>query len=128
VNKYLCSNGERVSQAVINRRRSAAYRAVYEGEPRPSCRGCGVPATCSAHIIAQARAKEIGMAELCWSPENFFPSCQNCNQAIEIPSGTAWHSLLNRWECLEVIKKYDPELYQLFMNNAPLKNDLLDYL
>ncbi len=115
-NYYNCSDGSKVSQATIDKRRSEAYRQRYEGRPQV-CRGCGAPATCSAHIIAQARAKNIGKAELCWDWDNFFPACYVCNGRIENPKGDGWKQLLNKEECLEVIKKHDSQLYAKFEQN-----------
>jgi hypothetical protein len=109
VNKYLCSNGERVSQAVIDRRRSQTYRELYEGEPHPICHGCLRRAEGSAHIIPQARAKQLGMTELCWLPINIFPSCTRCNGIAENVSSDAILELKNFETIKEVITRYDPE-------------------
>lgn len=113
--KYYCSNGERVSQATIDKRRSDTYRKMYEDGPR-WCKGCGGKAQGSAHIIAQARVKTLHLTELCWSSINIFPACLACNAAIENPKGSAWKKLLNIDECLRVIKMYDLELYNKFTN------------
>lgn len=116
--KYYCSSGERVSQATIDKRRSDAYRRMYQDNPSPSCKGCGNKAAGSAHIIAQARVKTLHLTELCWSPINIFPACLKCNAAIENPKGKDWKNLLNIEECLNVIKKYDTELYNKFINES----------
>jgi hypothetical protein len=113
--KYYCSDGSRVSQTTIDKRRSDTYKRLYYGES-PRCKGCGTRATCSAHIIAQARCKVLHLTELCWNPINIFPACYKCNAAIENPKGSDWKELLNIEECLEVIKKYDLELYNKFIN------------
>jgi 5-methylcytosine-specific restriction endonuclease McrA len=111
--KHKCSDGSQVSQATIDRKRSEAYRDRYDGRPQV-CQGCGRPAEGSAHIIPQARCKQLHKTELIWSYENFFPACHKCNAAIENPKGKEWKKLLNLFDCLSVIKKYDPELYAKF--------------
>lgn len=112
--KYTCSDGSKVSQATIDKRRSDSYRRRYSERPSYICQGCGRQAVCSAHIIPQARCKIIGKTELCWSEENYFPACYACNARIENPSGEEIKKLYNLSECLSVIRKYDPELYPKF--------------
>lgn len=84
-NKYNCSNGERVSQAVIDSRRSAAYKKLYYGEPHPNC-GCGIPAQGTAHLIAQHICKKLGMADYCWKEVNMVEACFSCNSKMEVIS------------------------------------------
>ena len=108
-NYYKTSTGEKVSQSTINKRRSDAYREMYEGEPHPVCAGCNKPAEASAHIIPQARAKQLGLAELCWSKENIFPSCNSCNAKAENISSTEITKLLNYDTIRDVIIRYDPQ-------------------
>jgi hypothetical protein len=121
--KYECSDGSKVSQATIDKRRSDSYKNRYQGYPQV-CEGCGAPATCSAHIIPQARCKQLRKTELIWSEENYFPSCYDCNKAIENPKGKEWKDLCNLDNCLTVIMKYDEELYSIFVNNGLLRGDL----
>lgn len=108
-NYYNCSDGSKVSQATIDKRRSAAYRELYEGEPHPSCAGCGRPAQASAHILPQARAKQLGLTELCWSAENIFPSCNSCNAKAENISSPEILTLFNYETIKTILEKYDPE-------------------
>ncbi len=109
-NKYRCSNGEMVTQGVINTRRSKAYKSIYEDQPIQTCQGCQQNrAMCSAHIIPQARCKQLGLTELIWSAENIFPACHFCNQACENPSSEAITKLKNFERIKEVIQKYDPQ-------------------
>ncbi len=111
MNKYSTSSGERVSEATISKRRSEAYRKLYDYVPM--CGGCGkVRAQGSAHAVPQAYAKSHGMAELCWLPENIFPACNRCNQMAENPSSEDIKTLLNYSTILEVTKKYAPTRYQ----------------
>jgi len=113
---YFCSDGTKVTQSQIDSRRSKAYRETYPSQIQ-ICRGCGDQAQGSAHIIPQSRCKQIHKSELIWSNENFFPGCHKCNAAIENPKGQEWKNLNNINECLEVMKKYDIELYNKFINN-----------
>lgn len=114
---YFCSNGDRVSDAQAKRRYADARYKKYSASIGWACEGCGDPATCSAHIIAQARCKVLHKTELIWNPANFFPSCYKCNAAIENPKGEAWKTLKNRDYCLEFIEKHDAELFSKFVLN-----------
>ena len=125
MNKYYCSDGSRVSQATIDKRRGEAYRERYGDTPQ-SCHGCGRTATCSAHIIAQARCKVLHLTDLIWNPLNFFPSCYICNSRIENPRGEGGKKLCNLEECLVVIREYDPVLYSKF-EQYEKKYDLPDW-
>lgn len=119
--KYLCSDGTSVTQSQIDSKRSAAYKKTYS-QQKLLCLGCGSVAQGSAHIISQARCKQIHKTELIWKldnnkPINFFPACHNCNSAIENPKGQQWKDLNNIDYCLEVLKTYDQELYNKFIVN-----------
>src|SRR5687768_7385728 len=83
LNYYKCSDGTKVSQSVINSRRSAAYRDLYEGEPHPSCAGCNKPAEGTAHLVPQKVVKSLGKSEYCWLPINMVPACHRCNSLLE---------------------------------------------
>ena len=117
---YLCSDGSRVTQAQIDRNRSKSYSLVYPNQIQ-QCKGCGAQAQGSAHIIPQARCKQIHKTELIWKlgkfgePINFFPACHECNAAIENPKGQEWKYLNNIAHCLKVIYEYDRELYNKFV-------------
>lgn len=115
-NTWICSNGERVTQAEINQRRDASYKRKYTKGNSLKCEGCGADATCSCHIIPQARCKQIGKTELIWDEVNYFPGCFDCNLAIENPKGEEWKQLKNKEQCLSVIENNDHELYQKFIN------------
>ena len=80
--KYYCSDGSRVSQATIDRRRSEAYRQAYGGLPTQYCR-CGQVAQGSSHIVSQARCKHLHRTELIWFQGNFTPACNSCNSRWE---------------------------------------------
>jgi hypothetical protein len=82
MNKYSCSNGERVSQSQIDKRRSDAYKKLYAGEPHPMC-GCGKPAQGTMHLYPQALCKSSGQTEYIWSPVNLAPACHVCNAKCE---------------------------------------------
>ncbi len=117
-NKYNCSNGEQVTQVTIDKRRSEMYREKYNGQENWQCAGCGCRAQGSAHIIPQARLKQIGKTELIWAEESNFPACNKCNLAIENPKGTEWLKLKNSDECIAFIFEHDRELYIKFTLNA----------
>jgi len=68
-NYYHTSTGEKVSQATIDSRRSKTYRKMYDSQIQ-SCAGCNGTAQGNAHLIPQKVAKDEGMAELCWLPDN----------------------------------------------------------
>ena len=116
-NYYQTSTGERITDSTIKARLSKAYRLKYDGEPSPCCEGCGGRAEGSAHIIAKARLKTLHLADKIYHPDFFFPACHRCNGAIENPSGQEWKKLFNKDYCLELIEKWDKELYQKFCNN-----------
>jgi hypothetical protein len=118
--KHKCSDGSQVSQATIDKRRSDAYKKRYADGSGSVCLGCGARSEGSAHIIPQARCKQLHRTELIWSEENFFPACHACNAAIENPKGDKWKKLLNLFDCLYVIEKYDNELYSKFDFNDSL--------
>jgi hypothetical protein len=111
------STGERITDATIQARYSKMLRYRYEGCGRLKCEGCGEYATCTAHIIAKARLKQLHKAELIYDPKASFPACYKCNLAIENPKGEAWKELKNKEYCLEFIEIHDPELYQKFILN-----------
>lgn len=113
-NKYECSDGERVTQRQIDRNRSEAYRKDYEENPSMWCEGCGQLAQCHAHIIPQARCKQIRKTELIWAKSNFFRSCFKCNSAIENPKGQAWRDLKNIEKYLIFMIHNDRELFNKF--------------
>lgn len=114
-NKYFTSNNEALTQRQIDLKRSWAYRNKQQDTPEWFCAGCGVRCQCNAHIIGQARCKQLRKVELIWHPDNFFPACYKCNAAIENPKGEAWKQLKNKDKCLEFIRLHDPELYQKFI-------------
>ncbi len=104
-------------QQQINTQYSKSLQKRYAGLGKQVCKGCGEPATCTAHIIAKSRLKVIGKPELISHPKASFPACYACNLAIENPKGQAWKGLANIEECLEFIKENDPELHRKFMVN-----------
>lgn len=113
-NTFICSSGKKVTQAEINRNRDSAYNYQAQSTTVTKCHGCGQPATCRAHVIPQARCKQLNKTELIWHLGNFFPSCFKCNSAIENPKGIAWNGLKNIGECLTFIEQHDPELFAKF--------------
>lgn len=107
--KYFCTNGERVSQATIDKRRSEAYRKAYGDQGHPTCRGCQLTrAQGSSHIVSQKRCKELHKTELIWFQKNFFPACNVCNSKWESNDTT----LKNYDVCMEIMSHLDPEGYR----------------
>lgn len=111
--KYNCSNGEKVSQATIDRRRSQTYRELYEGEPHPMCAGCGAPAQGTAHLVPQKLCKSEGVTEYCWLEVNMVPACHSCNGLLESYKSDEVKSLFCYEQLLEVTKMILPERYNL---------------
>jgi hypothetical protein len=81
-NMYYCSDGTRVSQATIDRRRSQTYRDAYGDQPKQYCR-CGKVAQGSSHIVSQMRCKHLQKSDLIWLRKNFVPACNSCNSRWE---------------------------------------------
>ncbi len=108
-NTFLCSDGTRVTQSQIDHNRSVAYKLKYPVQ-EATCHGCWMrKAHGSAHIIPQARAKQLNRTELIWDPDNFFPSCILCNQRCENVSSESIKRLLNYEEIKAFMQIYDPE-------------------
>lgn len=114
-NTFLCSDGTRVTQAEINENLRRNYSVNGKNVV---CEGCRKAVTSHAHIISQARCKQIGKTDLIWHRMNWFYGCNECNSAIENPKGEAWKDLLNIRKCLSFIKEHDAELYAKFQFSA----------
>lgn len=106
--------GRAYTQAVIDRKRSEAYRKRYEGNPHPLCEETGVYAQGSSHIISQARCKQLHKTELIWDFGNFFPATHVVNLRWESNDTT----LKNYWKYMEYLKKHDPEGYEKRINRG----------
>lgn len=110
-NYYKTSNGGKVSQATINRRRSEAYKSFYHYTP--VCEGCGkVRAQGSAHLIPQMRCKHLNKTELIWDLTNIVPTCHKCNSVLESYKSEEVKKLLCYNVLLEFTATHDPERYQ----------------
>lgn len=107
MNKYFCSNGERVSQATIDRRRSEAYKKAYGDQPIQFC-ACRERAQGSSHIVSQQRCKHMHRTEMVWYRSNFYPACNRCNSRWESNDTT----LENYAELMEKLEVLDPEGYR----------------
>lgn len=114
---YKCSNGEKVSDAVCKTRLSKTYRELYEGNPHPTCKGCGARAQGTAHIIPKARAKQLGMSELIWSKDNLLPACHTCNGILENPQSLEFRKLYCYDYVITVLEKYDYERFTLSVDD-----------
>ncbi len=113
------SYGNTWTQKEIDKKRSEAYRIKYQDNPNPIDEGFREKrAQCTAHIIPQARCKQLGKTELIWDIDNMFAATFESNAAIENPKGQAWKKLHNKQYCLNFMQKHDPELYAKFMVNS----------
>lgn len=120
-NTFACSDGTRVTQDQIDRRRSEAYKNKYPVQEL-TCHCCWKrQAQGSAHLIPQARCKNLGKTELIWHPRNIVPACIHCNMYWETPKGNNWQNLSDVDYHLEFIGENDPELYQKFALNRVKK-------
>ena len=111
-NYYHTSNGERVTQATIDRRRSDTYRRRYAGNPWPACCGCGRPAQGTMHFVPQAVCKAEGKAEYCWLDINMGEACHRCNEIAENPKSPLIKKLFCYERILSVTKLVSEERYQ----------------
>lgn len=108
MNYYQCSNGEKVSQATIDNRRSKAYKLAYQMMDNSICEGCEKErAQGSSHIVSQQRCKHLHKTELIWLRINFFPASHNCNSRWESNDTT----LKNYKRCMAILEVLDPEGY-----------------
>jgi len=113
-NKAYCSNGERVSQATIDRRYAEARKKKHEGNGRPMCGGCEERyADHNDHTIAQARCKVIHKTELIWHPGNFEDSCHICHGQWEAFKSGEWLNHKNIEQRLRFLKEHDPEGFKV---------------
>jgi hypothetical protein len=110
-NQYYCSDGTRVSQATIDRKRSEAYKKAYGDQPIQIC-ACGERAQGSSHIVSQMRCKHLHRTELIWDRANFYPACNRCNSCWEANDKT----LKNYAELMEKLEMLDPDGYRLRIN------------
>jgi len=118
MNRYICSDGSKVTQATIQRKLSEAYR-LYGGRFF-LCEGCGNErATDHSHIISQKRCKELHKTELIWSRENWFYACRDCHMIWESYKSGEFGSLKNIDELLDVLRVYDYEGLQKRLNYLP---------
>lgn len=114
MNKAFCSNGERVSQATIDRRYAEARKKKHAGNPRPLCGGCEeFYADHNDHTIAQARCKVLHKAELIWDLNNFEDSCHTCHNEWEAFKSGEWLKHKNVEKRLRFLKEHDPEGFKV---------------
>lgn len=109
MNKYLCSDGTRVSEATIKRNLSKSYREHDDGTIR--CRGCGGRAEGHSHPIPKARLKVLGLTERIWDPNFYIKTCHRCNLLLDNIRSQDFRDMNCYLECLELFKKFDRERY-----------------
>ncbi len=114
MNLSYCSNGERVSEATIQRRYSQSLKEKHEYQRTKICECCGKrQAMHNDHTIAKARCKVIHKTELIWNPNNYVDSCEICHKEWESFKSGEWVFHLNSGERLRFLKEHDPEGYQV---------------
>lgn len=117
MNHYYCSNGERVTQININYRRKLAYEKCIDSGFKffngvAVCDGCERKLTGSfAHIVPQARCKQLRKTELIWDQTNFFPACFDCNSIAENVSSESITKLRNFEYIKEYLRVHDVERF-----------------
>lgn len=104
---YECSDGTRVTQKEIDKKRSEAYKEKYANDPYPRCEETGERAQCSSHIISQKRCKQLRMTELIWNTANFYPATFDANSRWESNDRTLKHYQ----KYMQFLKMYDLEGY-----------------
>ena len=115
MNEYKTSDGERVSQATIDRRRREEQRHIlYRLAPlNPICEGCGeYPAMEHDHTISQARCKTLHKTELIWDPDNWSYSCRQCHQEWESYRSGRFEEHANVIKRMLFVKQHDPEGFE----------------
>lgn len=126
-NMAFCSDGERVSQATIDRRLSQSYRDKYETNSGTIiCECCGKePSVHNDHTIAQRRCKILHKTELIWNPENYVRSCERCHKQWEAFKAGDWCLHNNVGERLYFLKLHDREGYniRITMTTANLEDN-----
>lgn len=110
------TTGERISEATIKRRYTAALRQKHAGRPDKKmcvCRGdnCQGHAVHNDHTIARARLKEIGKANLIYSLSQyaFVDSCAVCHDEWEAYRDGLCLSHVNYEERMDYMRVHDPE-------------------
>jgi hypothetical protein len=95
-NLFECSDGEKVTQADINSLKDKMYHVYDAIQTDPDCEGCRLEqAQGHAHIIPQARCKNLNKTELIWTMLNIFKACHSCNTIAENISSPAIMQLKN---------------------------------
>lgn len=109
MNTYKCSNGQKVTQAQIDRNYSKMLKEKHIGEFYFICSGCGGQAHDNSHIISRQRCKEIGKTELIWDERNVVNACRECHHKWENFKSGEWRELKNYVPMLRYLQRNDPE-------------------
>ena len=113
MNKYKTIDGERISQATIDRRRSLAYKVEAQQQYNLVCEGCNAAiAVDHSHIISQSKCKMLQRTELIYDPSNWFRSCRKCHEIWEKKKSKEFGNLKNIDELLTFLEANDPEEYK----------------
>lgn len=95
MNHYYTSDGDRISQATLDRRirnAKAKVKADAEIDGRLYCWECGTTYRTlhMSHTISVQQAKNERRSELCWSESNIRILCDRCHQMYDKLSIAPW--------------------------------------
>lgn len=104
------SDGERISQATIERRYGEAKAAKWGGSfCNGLCEACGQPGNDPDHTVAKARCKLLHKAELIYDPDNFPWSCRKCHGQWESYKSGLYLFHANVVPRMQYLYDHDPE-------------------
>lgn len=107
---YKCSDGTRVTQDQIDRRRTKLYANM------PTMKRCAayphLMANDHDHTISQARCKTLGKTELIWDPDNVEFSSRIAHKEWESYRGKDFEDHQNVVRRMLFVRKHDPEGFE----------------
>lgn len=113
---FECSDGMKVTQQEIKTLLFYCYEKMLRADigNRATlfhCEGCGnfSHPIYHAHIVPQARCKQLRKTELIWNSQNIFFSCNTCNSIAENVSSQSFTKLLNFERLKAYLELHDPE-------------------
>lgn len=114
---YKCSDGTRVTQGQIDRRRSKAYEQMHD----PSITQCAAYPFISwndhDHTISQARCKQLGKTELIWDVQNIEFSSRLAHNEWESYGSGCFEEHANVLTRMLYLKRHDPERFEKRMHH-----------
>ena len=107
---YKCSDGTRVTQDQIDRKRTKLYANM------PTMQRCAAYPDLMAnehdHTISQFRCKQLGKTELIWDPDNVEFSSRIAHNEWESYRGKDFEDHQNVVRRMKYVKKHDPEGFE----------------